>query len=157
MAELQVPTLRFDVEIVTGGGDQLAGAFIAPDYPYAASPPGQMRHLLNDERVFLPFFPAGRNEAVILHKNHLSVVRLEGICAEPLADAEANPDWEYDESEAHTIWLRNGSKIRGCIVAETPWQSSRLLDKLNHTECFVPVVSENELFFVNRDCVARAE
>jgi hypothetical protein len=159
MEELQIPTHSIAVEIHTADGKQIAGALYAAEVRFVNGPPAEVIHLLNDERAFLPFQTAtgkGRKrEQVILNKDHIVRVRLLLAPGSP-AEGEVGVN-EEDAPGPCTLVLSDGTRVAGRVAVETPRFQSRLVDKLNHAERFIPVVSDEAVEFVQRSHVVRLD
>jgi hypothetical protein len=156
--ELQIPTHSIAVEIHTADGKQIPGALYAPEVRFVNGRPAEVIHLLNDERAFLPFQATTRNgrkrEQVILNKDHIVRVRLTRAPG-PAAEHQVNVD---DDTPAPcTLVLSDGTRVAGRVAVETPPSQSRLVDKLNHAERFIPIVSDEAVDFVQRSHVVRLD
>jgi len=56
-----------------------------------------------------------------------------------------------------TLVLSDGTRVAGRVAVETPPSQSRLVDKLNHAERFIPIVSDEAVDFVQRSHVVRLD
>lgn len=164
MEELQVPTRRIRVEIIANSGDRFHGALFAPEMQYRTRPVEYVLHLLNDDRDFLPFQrESGSESSMIFNKSHIVRVRLEtdGPWADPFdSDSEPQEFSTYGadmEHEVCTALLSDGTRLSGRLAVETRWSSSRLLDKLNMAQRFVPFVTDQGIEFVQRDRMVRID
>jgi hypothetical protein len=158
--DLQVPTQTVEVEVLTDGGERLSGSLFVPQSRFATGKPEEVIEILNDERRFLPFRPDARarktasdaapraTPEIVLNKDHIVSVRV-GRAARRRRKA-APP-----AAGAVTLWLTDGSRVSGEVAVETPWASSRLVDKVNQEQRFVPVISDEGLLFVQRTHVLR--
>ena len=57
----------------------------------------------------------------------------------------------------NTVVLTDGTCLVGRVAVETPRSQSRLVDKLNHAERFIPIISDESVDFVQRDHVLRLD
>jgi hypothetical protein len=160
MEELQVPTHSIDVEIHTDDGKQLQGLLYAAERRYVTGEFAKLVHLLNDERNFLPFQamdPGGRKRRhVILNKDHIVRVRLSSEAASATG-VGTKPEDQGESPGENTVVLTDGTCLVGRVVVETPRSQSRLVDKLNHAERFIPIISDESVDFVQRDHVLRLD
>lgn len=164
MKELQIPTRQIRVELFCSSGEHMEGILFAPELPNS---PGQTEHLLgllNDKRDFLPVGPIEpEGDGTILNKRYVTRVRLAGPGAAfefeiDLVGFEGGvPVDAEDESNACTLYLSDGSVVRGHLALETPWAASRLLDKLNMAPDFVPLVTADGVEFIQRSHFVRVE
>jgi hypothetical protein len=159
MEELQIPTHAIAVEIHTADGKQFAGTLYAAEVRFVSGQPAEVIHLLNDERAFLPFQTTTRKgrrrEQVILNKDHIVRVRLARPPASP-----GEEETSVNDEEAPgpcTLVLSDGTRVAGRVAVETPRFQSRLVDKLNHAERFIPVISDKAVDFVQRSHVVRLD
>jgi hypothetical protein len=72
---------------------------------------------------------------------------------EPVLD-ELTEMQEQDSVDC-TLFLSDGSRLKGRLFTETPAFSSRLLDKLNHGPRFVPFTSADGVDFIQKSHVVR--
>ncbi len=159
MQELQIPTHSIAVEIHTADGKQIAGALYAAEVRFVSGRPAEVIHLLNDERAFLPFQAITRKgrkrEQVILNKDHIVRVRLaRALGAAAAAEIDVNDD---DAPGPCTLVLSDGTRVAGRVAVETPRSQSRLVDKLNHAERFIPIISDEAVDFVQCSHVVRLD
>ena len=151
MEELQVPTRRITVKVFVDTGESYSGSLFVAGSHFPTSRPEEVLGVLNDERVFLPFqadLPS--TEFSLLNKTHVLRVRVEW---DPLA--EGQPDgMPYEEpglledTTPRRVFLKDGTRLVGDIYVDTPARMSRLVDKLNHAEQFLQVVTEDSIEFV---------
>lgn len=149
MHELQVPTRRLEVEIVTTAGREMRGSLFAPESRFPTGEAEFLDTLLNDERTFLPFKPDGGRD-VLFNKVHLSRVRLLGV------DDLEGPESSDGDGRCRLV-LADGSSVEAHVVVETRQASSRILDKLNQANVFLPLVTERGIEFVRREHVVQVE
>jgi len=159
MEELQIPTHSIAVEIHTADGKQIAGMLYSPQVRFVSGPPAEVIHVLNDERAFLPFQAITRKgrkrEQVILNKDHIVRVRL---IRAPGSSAEDAINVNDDEAPGPcTLVLSDGTRVAGRVAVQTPCFQSRLVDKLNQAERFIPIVSDEAVDFVQRSHVVRLD
>jgi hypothetical protein len=157
--ELQVPTRRIHVEITVTTGQQMAGVLYALDSPYHPTEADDLLQLLNDERAFLPFGADFEERRTLLNKNHVLRVRLPSPAGTDGA-IDMPPREEFRPSpvgDSGRLLLSDGSTIMGRPVVETPWSSSRLLDKLNQAPRFILVMTDDGLEFLRRDHLVRVD
>jgi hypothetical protein len=149
--ELQVPTRPIAVEVFVTTGTQFSGSLFVHESPYHESDADDVIDLLNDERDFLPLGLTDRQDGpFILSKAHIVRVRLEMPGADPLDCASgAIPA----DSAASTLFLADGSCVKGALLVATPPSTSRLVDKLNSAETFLSVASSEAIEFVRRSHV----
>jgi hypothetical protein len=164
MEELQVPTRRIRVQIATNSGDSFEGALFAPEMQYRTRPVEYVLHLLNDDRDFLPFqLEADSGRSLLFNKSHIVRVHLgtDGRWADPFEQAAERQEFTtYGadmEHEVCTALLSDGTRLSGRLAVETRWSSSRLLDKLNLNQRFVPLVTDEGIEFVQRNQMVRIE
>lgn len=160
LEDLQVPTKRIPVELITASGEHLFGALFAAESPFPAGETAYVLQVLNDQRSFIPIGmegTSGRN--TICNKRDIVLVRLAVSGAGPEVPLDSPLDGTPPEGGDDTcaLTLAGGGRIEGRLVLETRWSSSRLLDKLNQAEQFIPIVTGRGVEFVQRDHVLRAE
>ena len=145
MEELQVPTHRVAVEIYTHSGEQFSGGLFVTEAPYHTDRVEDLKQVLNDQRMFLPFdADEHATNCHIVNKSHVTRIRLEGRPEDLLVEgAEARP-----EGKACQLRLIDGTAIEGEVAVDTPWSLSRLVDKFNQAEQFVLVVTQDSVEFV---------
>jgi hypothetical protein len=143
--ELQVPTHRVTVELFTDRGERIEGGIFVAEAPYHTDRVEDIQQALNDQRSFLPFDSDDPGTSYrIVNKSHIVRVKLSGSPEELLAEgAETRP-----EGKACSLHLADGNRIQGEVAVETPWSSSRVVDKFNQAEPFVLVVTEESVEFV---------
>jgi hypothetical protein len=154
MDELQIPTRSVAVEIVTDSGQTLTGSLFMAETRYTTGSPEEVVEVLNDERGFIPFRlekGPSRGRDVVLNKDHILRVRLR--VAKPAAPTPATPG-----ATPTVLHLSDGTRLEGCIAVDTPWASSRLLDKLNQEFRFIPLIRDDGGYeFVHRAHVVRLD
>ena len=145
MQELQVPTHRVAVELFTERGERFAGGLFVTEAPYHTDRVDDLKQVLNDQRVFLPF-DADQDATTchIINKSQVTRIRLEGHPEELLREGAA----ERPEGKACQLRLTDGTSIEGEVAVDTPWSLSRLVDKFNQAEPFVLVVTTESVEFV---------
>ena len=155
MDELQIPTRPVAVEVVTDSGQTLDGTLFMAETRYTTGSPQEVVEILNDERGFIPFrLGSGPNRGrdVVLNKDHILRVRLQAA-SEPAVAPSPVPG-----SEPTVMHLTDGTRLEGRIAVETPWASSRLLDKLNQEYRFIPLIRDDGGYeFVHRAHVVRLD
>ena len=150
MEELQVPTHRIDVEVFITSGAEIHGSLYAHESPYHSGNPEDVIHLLNDERVFLPLCVEGRAAGpYVVNKTHIVRVHL------PISEVDRQDRLSTApiDVEDCTLFLSNGTTLTGMLSIETPTNSSRLVDKLNFADGFVPVYTGDGIDFVRKSHV----
>lgn len=155
MEELKVPTQAVRVEVITDTGVALQGFLFVGESRYRTGrPEDDLIEVLNDERRFLPFEECGSEPAAqrpaILNKSHVVRVDLatdEGPLFDPLHSDD--DDEVVAGGDTCSLLLTDGTCVMGRVRVEMPPSLSRLLDKLNHADCFLPVVDRDGFHFVN--------
>jgi hypothetical protein len=100
----------------------------------------------NDERRFIAFHPEEESAGVsLINKRHIVRVRVLDLTEADLRPANAEDAHHVDSC---TLWLVDGSSVTGRPVVETPAESSRLLDKFNHSSTFLTFVTDDGVDFV---------
>ncbi len=155
MQELQVPTRRIRVEVVTFG-QRLEGVLFLSCAPYQSGRPEDVAEVLNDGRAFVPFETNGASARhLALNKQHILRVHVHG--EEDATDAAA-PGADDDRfPHPADIVLADGSRVSGEIVLDTPPSAARLLDKLNLADRFLAVRNADGFEFVQRDHIVHVE
>ena len=145
MEELQVPTHRVTVEVLTDRGQRYTGGLFVTEAPYHTDRVEDLRQALNDERVFMPFQDdEGSSDCCILNKKHVTRIKLEGVPDELLAEgADGRPEGKHCR-----LVMGDGTRLEGDVTVETPWSLSRLVDKLNQAEPFLLVVTATHVEFI---------
>jgi hypothetical protein len=161
MEELQVPTHLILVAVHTDDGEELLGALFLAEGRYGDDRAAELMAVLNDERAFLPFESRTRegrvHRSLILNKDHILRVHLSEAGGWQ-APAETGTAEDATRAEAApVVVLADGTRISGRVAVETPWASSRLVDKLNHSQRFIPVVTDTGVDFVQRIHVMRVD
>lgn len=153
MEELRVPTRQIHVEVVISTGAHVQGSLFVHESPYYSCNSEYVVHLLNDERTFLPLAVDEHPAApFIVNKSHIVRVRL------PLPAQERSEQTEHaaiDHADC-TLHLADGDSVKGTLSLDTPETSSRVVDKLNLAESFVPVVTDEGIDFVRKSHVVHA-
>lgn len=125
--------------------------FLAQD-PRHPGKTDQLIGALNDAREFLPFEVGDDRGArsLVLNKEHIVRVRV----LQPDAEAMAEPfpgAAESQETNGETILhLSDGTQVAGRVAVDTPQAASRLVDKLNSGQRFIPVVRDDGIDLVQR-------
>jgi len=155
--ELQVPTRTIDVEIFALGDRHLTGCLFLVEAECQHGNQRAVLNLLNDERQFVPFgltVDGERENVVILNKQRILRVHLNSDVerADDLA-IEVDP---HGETHASFV-LIDGSAVAGQLKIEAPWTSSRLVDKLNQAERFIPIANGHGYQFIQATHVAEVD
>lgn len=151
MEELRIPTDEIKVLVYTDQSTTLAGCL----YVTALSTPldrvDQVLTVLNDERVFVPFRVdddlARTAGDVALNKEHIVRVRVAVESGREQRDGEALAPCTGDECSE--VELSDGSHLVGRLVLAAPAAASRLVDKLNQTQRFIPIISDGAVDLVH--------
>jgi hypothetical protein len=156
--ELQVPTRPVPVDIYGVDGRRLAGSLFLVESEYNADQRQGIVRLLNDERAFLPFQVdaegASSEHSVLLNKKHIVRVRLGDVCT---CAEDAIDEASLESGPTAALTLTDGSRVAGEIMIETPWSLSRLVDKMNHDQRFIPIRCDHGLVAVQRSHVVRVD
>ena len=160
MEELRIPTQAVEVVVYTDRGEQLSGWFYVPVGVEPAGPKGPVLNLLNDERSFVPFRVAvseeGTSRSIVLHKDH--IVRVHMSAPDATGDTVEDPVILDDGALGPvTVDLSEGSRLCGALLVETPPAASRVVDKLNQRQRFVPLMSDVGIDLIHRRHILRAE
>ncbi len=161
MEELQVPTHTVNVDVHTDDGEWLTGALFLTESRFDGDRTGEVLNVLNDERAFLPFEARTRegrvHRSLVLNKDHIIRVHLSEAGGW-MSPAPTDPADEGVTPDAPpVVILSDGTRISGRVAVETPWSSSRLVDKLNHAQRFIPVITDGGVEFVQRSHVMRVD
>jgi len=129
----------------------LTGCLYVTDAIETADPADQVLALLNDDRCFLPFSADDAHgrapRDVALNKEHIVRVRVDVESAQPGgADGGVVPCVGDDCLE---VELSDGSYLLGRLALAAPASASRLVDKLNQTQRFIPIISDNAVDLVH--------
>ncbi len=153
MNDWQIPTHTIAVRVLTDAGEPLSGDLFYAGAAEADDAYREIRMLLNDERRFLPFRVDrgdGPRPKTFLCKAHIVRVRVDRT-----DDSSTDVEWD-DEAPPRRFILSDGTRLDGRVGIPSPDTASRLVDKLNQCESFIPVVSDRSVDFVNRDHLVRA-
>ena len=152
MEELRIPTHEVRVLVYTDQDAMLTGCLYVTESPTPVDPAGQVLTLLNDERIFVPFRADDELDRVVghvaLNKEH--IVRVRVVAAgdgEECLDEGMTP---CAGDECAEVELSDGSRLVGKLVVAAPASASRLVDKLNQTQCFIPIISDDAVDLVHR-------
>lgn len=161
MEELQIPTHMVAVELHTDDGERLSGRLYLLESRYGGDRLLEVLAVLNDERAFLPFEAHTReghvHRALVYNKDHIVRVRMTDT-AGPQAGAAPAPGEDSPRDEPiPVVVLADGTRICGRVAVETPWSSSRLVDKLNHAQRFIPLITDGGVDFVQKAHVLRVD
>ena len=175
MEELQVPTREIEVEVCTDDRRKLEGSFFLV-HTGVESAQSALIELLLDDRAFLPFVidDGYERRSVMLNKDHIVRMRMcpsdAGTQEQPdhlgeldpmLAEAidtslcddkrdpipDGQPDYPEADDPVHVL-LTDGTEILGVIEVATPVRNSRLVDKLNLAQRFIPVRNDDGLHII---------
>lgn len=157
MEELQVPTRSVPVEIFDMDGRRVAGSLYLIESESNTDLLKGVLKLLNDERMFLPFQAGsadgeGPKAVMLLNKEHISRVRMGENCA---CAEDAIADGSLGSGPKATLAFADGSRVAGEIMVDTPWSSSRLVDKMNHHQHFILVRCDHGHYAIQRSHVAQ--
>jgi hypothetical protein len=151
MRELQVPTRRIGVRLCMSQGRIVPGALFLHESRFHGGCAKEVLEELNDARAFLPFHAEDPSMGrVLVHKNHIVRVHLEDY--EPALD---EPHLDESAGAPCTLLLDDGCELQGRLLVAVPKEASRLLDRINSAERFMPLAYDAGLAFVHRDHVAR--
>jgi len=148
MKMFQVPQREVQVQVLLEGGEGLEGTLYAP----TAGPtggPGRLSDRLNDEdEIFLPLISS--DGAHLLSKNWIMTIRLK-------PEEEELEIQESDQAKecAVEMVLKGGISLNGRLKYTMPVEKRRVLDYLNATPHFLPVVEEGQVTLVNRSFLVR--
>ena len=146
MDDLKVPIRCVDVEVTCADGTTARGSMYHAERIHQTGSAEDILEELNDERRFLPFDPVSASVGeLLLNKGH--IVRIH---VPDLAPGDLRPDEvaEIEHAPRCTLWLRDGTRLAGRPVVETPEALSRVVDKLNRAQRFMPFVSEDGVDFI---------
>ena len=154
MKEYQVPMKPVAVDIHLADGVHLHGRLFLTEAPGLSDGMSQLVHALNDERAFLPFELGDDRScrSIVLNKEQIICVHMNAKDM-PGEDEEVSSFQESDPPENSLIsvlHLSDGSQVRGQVMVDTPEASSRLVDKLNHAQRFIPVVRDDGIDVVHQ-------
>jgi len=146
----QVPQRRVRVRVLIDGGQRLEGVMYAPESSPAGSA-GRLSDRLNDRKA--PFVPVTCDEqSYLLNKRSVLVVELdvdEGAIEVPEGAGGSRP--------AVLLWMSDGVQLSGELPYEMPPERRRLLDYLNESPQFVPLVVDGQVLLINRERVCRVQ
>ena len=157
MEELQVPTRSVPVEVFDVDGRRLPGFFYLVESEYNTDQRGGILKLLNDERMFLPFQSGaadgeGPRAIMLLNKEHISRVRMGEICA---GVEDAVEEASLETGPRAILSFADGSRVAGEVMVDTPWSSSRLVDKMNHLQRFIQVRCDHGHYAIQRSQIVQ--
>jgi hypothetical protein len=151
MQELQVPTRNVEVDLLTVAGTRLRGSLFVPLSAHGAGDPHDVLEALNDGRSFMPFRSADPTVGEsLINKEQVLRVRLSHPDPAERA-AKSHADDELD----CTLVLLDGTHVHGRLGLPAPRAASRVLDKLNQAERFIPFVSAEGHELVQKRHVVR--
>ncbi len=151
MQELQIPTRPILVDVLVTTGARISGSLYVLESVHHTNDADEVRHLLNDERSFVPLAVTGtKGGPFVLSKAHIVRVRLplpEGDALDRVSESAPS------DSPTSILLLVDGSTLEGTLAVATPPSMSRLLDKLNSADLFLSVLSAEGIDFVQRSNV----
>jgi len=153
MTDFHISKQRVEAEVELAGGMQLSGAFLCSPRSEHHAGRETVADLLNESARFVPFFPHGSEQSMLLNKDHVHVVRL------PAPDLPGDPEQLADFTEPHGVVLRmiGGSALEGTTPVAAPVGHTRTLDQLNQAGRFMHLDAGDHHLIVNLDAVASAE
>jgi len=152
MKDFQVPTGAIGVEMFLADGVHIKGRIFLAQDPRHPGQTDQLIGALNDERDFLPFEVGDDRGArsLVLNKEHIVRVRVLQPQPEEMPVSYTDPDSVQEPHRETILHLSDGTQVAGRVVVDTPQAASRLVDKLNNGERFIPVVRDDGVDLVQR-------
>jgi len=154
MKEYQVPMKPVAVDVHLADGVHMQGRLFLTEAPGLSNGMSQLVHALNDERAFLPFEVGDDRScrSIVLNKDQIICVHMNAEDM-PGEDGEVNSlqrSGHTEDALVSVLHLSDGSQVCGEVMVDTPEASSRLVDKLNHAQRFIPVVRDDGIDVVHQ-------
>ena len=152
MKDFQVPTGAIGVEMFLADGVHVKGRIFLVQDPRHPGQTDQLIGALNDAREFLPFEVGDDRGArsLVLNKEHIVRVRVLQPRPEEMQDSLVAEEAGQEPQDETILHLSDGTQLAGRVVVDTPQCASRLVDKLNSGERFIPVVRDDGIDLVQR-------
>ena len=152
MKDFQVPTGAIGVEMFLADGVRIKGRMFLAQDPRHPGETDQLIGALNDAREFLPFEVGDDRGArsLVLNKEHIVRVRVLQPHLEELPVSFTDPAQDQEVQGETILHLSDGTQVAGRVVVDTPPAASRLVDKLNNGQRFIPVVRDDGVDLVQR-------
>ena len=151
MQDLQIPMRPIVVDVHMTTGAHINGSMFILESPHQTNDAHEVRHLLNDDRSFIPLAVTGKERRpFLLSKTHIVRVRLPLSEGDALDRISASGPSDVPTS---SLLLVDGSVLEGTLTVVTPPSMSRLVDKLNSADLFLSVISTAAIDFVQRSHV----
>jgi hypothetical protein len=152
MKDFQVPTGAIGVEMFLADGVHIKGRMFLAKDPHHPGQTDQLIGALNDAREFLPFEVGDDRGArsLVLNKEHIVRVRILQPDPEELEASFGDRTGGAGAPCETILHLSDGTQVAGRVAVDTPTAASRLVDKLNVGQRFIPVVRDDGVDLVQR-------
>ncbi len=150
MDELRVPKRKVMVEVgLSGGGARRVSVFLAEFAPNHVGGE-RLSDLLNGEGDFIPAFDEESKAMSFLNRAGAAYARVSRV-----EEADGADDLTIPTEHAVEIALSDGRILRGLLSYVLPPERSRLVDFLNDSSPFFPLLEPDAVVLVNRRLVSR--
>jgi hypothetical protein len=148
--DLRVPKRRVAAEVVLAGGESRRIGLVLSDAASRHAGAERPSDLLNHGADFLPALDEADETMTFLNREGIALVRVDRAL-EPGEEGSATLPTEHEVE----ILLSSGQRLRGLVTFLRPPDHSRLVDFLNESSPFFPVVEERAIALVNKRHVSR--
>ncbi|HZZ85854.1 MAG TPA: hypothetical protein VFE30_15070 [Anaeromyxobacteraceae bacterium] len=150
MDELRVPKRRVAVEVgLSGGGTRRVTVFLA-DFASSHSGAERLSDLLNGDGDFIPAFDEQAAGMSFVNRSGIAFARVARA-----VEADGADDITIPTEHAVELTLCDGRKLQGLVSYVLPAERSRLVDFLNDSPPFFPLLEPDAVVLVNRRLVSR--
>ncbi len=147
MAELRVPTVTVDVDIVYADGNELSGRIFLPALASRHEGPTRADEWINDRVPFFPLVMEQQEGAVLLNKDRVVVLTVHGM------HPESAPSDMIPTALVRVICA--GHEYAGMFQIELPEGRMRVQDYLNQPQRFIALYEGERCHLIRRIFIDR--
>ena len=148
MAELRVPTLSVEVDVVYADETFMSGTIYLPALAHRHEGPMRPDEWINDNMPFFPFFERGSTRAILLNKDRVVVLSV------PMMTEERDVPSEMETTAKVRIDCGT-HQVSGTVRIDMPEGKTRVLDYLNRGDKFIPLFDEERVHLIRKIFIDR--